>query len=82
MKEVINKLVKYVITFIAMLAVFSLCMIITYALPNGKIRGHIEESIELATGTGVNPLFRNYVPGARLDEYTDMLILNMKTKQV
>ena len=77
MKEAINKILKYVITFIAMLAVFSLCMIITYALPNGKIRGHIEESIELATGTGVNPLFRNYVPGARLDEYTDMLILNI-----
>ena len=47
MKEAINKILKYVITFIAMLAVFSLCMIITYALPNGKIRyAYIKYSIK------------------------------------
>ena len=75
-KKATKKILKYVLTFIAMIAIFSLSMIITYSLPNDKIRNNIEESLEVLIQKGNNPLFEDYVQGAELDQYTDILILS------
>lgn len=75
-KKATKKILKYVLTFIAMIAIFSLSMIITYSLPNDKIRNNIEESLEVLIQKDNNPLFEDYVQGAELDQYTDILILS------
>lgn len=74
--EVVKEILRYVIIFIAMLLLFCIAMIIAYALPNERIRGHIEESKEVLLKYNGNPLFGEYVKGAQLDEYTDLLIIN------
>ena len=79
-KEKIKKIgkiiVSYIIVFIIMLSVFCIAMIATYALPNERIRGHINESKNLILTPNSNPILGDYVEGARMDEATDLLILN------
>lgn len=77
LKNVVKEVFKYFLVFFVMLIVFCVCMIITYALPNGSIRKNISESVTVAAETSNNPLFSFYVPGAQLDKYTDLLILNI-----
>lgn len=80
MKKINNKIVKqisiYVIIFIAMLLLFCTAMISTYLLPDERIRDHIEESKSSILKYNGNPLFGDYINSGKLDEYTDLLILN------
>src|SRR5699024_5864583 len=54
----------------------SIAMIGTYLLPNERIRAHIAESKELLINQNGNPLFTDYIKGANLDVFTDLLIMN------
>lgn len=75
-KEIIKEVFKYIIIFFAMLFIFCLAMIITYALPNNRIRAHIEESKDMLGNLNGNPLFQEDIKGAQLDVFTDLLIMN------
>lgn len=74
--QITKKVVSYILVFIIMLIVFCVSMIVSYALPNEKIQGHIKESKDLILKSNGNPLFGSYVEGAKMDEFTDLLILN------
>ena len=71
-----RKLLSYVIVWIAMLIIFCVGMVLTYALPNDRIQAHIRESKEILLQSNANPLFGEYIEGASLDEFTDWIILN------
>ena len=71
-----KKFLNYVLVYISLILLFSVLMIITYCLPNGRIRYHVAESIPLleSEGNGYNAFFDQ--PGSLLDVDTDTLILN------
>ena len=75
-KDIIKKISSYIILFLIMVVVFSITMIGTYLLPNERIRAHIAESKELLINQNGNPLFTDYIKGANLDVFTDLLIMN------
>lgn len=75
-KDIIKKISSYIILFLIMVVVFSISMIGTYLLPNERIRAHIAESKELLINQNGNPLFTDYIKGANLDVFTDLLIMN------
>lgn len=75
-KDIIKKISSYIILFLIMIVVFSIAMIGTYLLPNERIRAHIAESKELLINQNGNPLFTDYIKGANLDVFTDLLIMN------
>ena len=75
-KDIIKKISSYIILFLIMIVVFSVAMIGTYLLPNERIRAHIAESKELLINQNGNPLFTDYIKGANLDVFTDLLIMN------
>ena len=75
-KGIIKKISSYIILFLIMVVVFSIAMIGTYLLPNERIRAHIAESKELLINQNGNPLFTDYIKGANLDVFTDLLIMN------
>lgn len=75
-KDIIKKISSYIILFLIMVVVFSIAMIGTYLLPNERIRAHIAESKELLINQNGNPLFTDYIKGANLDVFTDLLIMN------
>lgn len=75
-KAVISEFFKCFLVFIVMLVIFCVSMIVTYLLPNGIIRKNVSESLNVAIREDINPLFGDYVKGAQLDEFTDLLILN------
>lgn len=75
-KENIKEILNYIIIFIAMLTIFCLAMIITYALPNDRIRAHIDESKDVLWNLNGNPLFQRDIEVAQLDAFTDLLIMN------
>lgn len=74
--EIVKQILRYIVIFIAMLLLFCIAMIITYAIPNNRIRGHIAESKDILWNLNGNPLFGTYVKGAQLDGFTDLLIMN------
>ena len=74
--NIFKTIVKYLVIYIIMLLIFCLAMIATYALPNKRIQGHIAESKELLLKQNSNPLFGEYIEGAKLDDSTDLLIMN------
>ncbi|MCI8760719.1 MAG: hypothetical protein HFJ34_06395 [Clostridia bacterium] len=75
-KKMGRKVASYSIVFIIMLMIFSMAMLISYALPNQSIQEHIKESKDIILRSNGNPFFGEEVKGAILDEYTDLLILN------
>jgi len=75
-KRIIRPTLRYSIIFVLMLLIFCTGMIVTYALPNQRIQGHIKESKDVLLNMNGNPLFGTYVEGAKLDEFTDLLIMN------
>lgn len=75
-KKVLKKIASYVVLFVLMIIIFCMAMIISYALPNERIQAHIEESKEVLTRAIGNPFFEEYIKGAQLDEYTDLIIMN------
>lgn len=75
-KQASKEILKYIVIFVAMLLVFCIAMVITYALPNGRIRAHIEESKDMLWNLNGNPIFGIHVRGAQLDGFTDTLIMN------
>lgn len=75
-KDIIKKISSYIILFLIMVVVFSIAMIGTYLLTNERIRAHIAESKELLINQNGNPLFTDYIKGANLDVFTDLLIMN------
>ena len=75
-KERVKQGLVYVLIFIVMLVLFCIAMLISYALPNQRIQGHIKESKDFILKSNGNPLFGKYIEGAQLDEFTDLLILN------
>ena len=75
-KDIIKKISSYIILFLIMVVVLSIAMIGTYLLPNERIRAHIAESKELLINQNGNPLFTDYIKGANLDVFTDLLIMN------
>ncbi len=75
-RKILKQVIIYFIIFIVMLVLFCASMIATYALPNERIQGHLRESKEFILNADLNPLFGNYVEGAKLDGFTDLLILN------
>lgn len=77
MKEVLKKILRFVILYFSITAIFVLLMFGSYLLPNYRIRGHIEESIEQLRkeGNGYIPFFNQ--GGATLDTHTDALMLNI-----
>lgn len=72
-----KKLKNYIMLFIAMILIFSLGMIFSSLLPNGRIRSHIEESKDILMKSNNNPLFDNYIIGGKVDDYTDLIIMNI-----
>lgn len=77
MKEkILKKVLIYGIIFVVMVLIFCIGMIVTYALPNQRIQNHIKESKNVLLGMNGNPFFGEYVEGAKLDEFTDLLIIN------
>ena len=72
----IKQIAKYCVIFIIMLLLFCIGMVATYALPNGRIQAHIEESKDILFNLNGNPLFGKYIENAKLDEFTDLLIIN------
>lgn len=77
MKNILKKVLKYLIIYVSLAALFSISMIVTYSLPNNRIRKNVEESIDVfkEEGTCYIPFFKQ--GGALLDSHTDALILNI-----
>ena len=76
-KVIIKKISSYIILFLIMVILFSIAMIGSYLLPNERIRAHIAESEELLVNQNGNPFFIDYINGANLDVFTDLLIMNI-----
>lgn len=72
-----KKFLKYIALYIGIVIVFFTLIVGTYALPNGRIRGHIAESVEQLEKeeNGYIPFFNEL--GAMMDTHTDALILNI-----
>lgn len=72
-----KKIFEYFLVYICLVVIFSFIMVGTYLLPNNRIRGHVEESLQLlnSEGIGYSPFFQQ--GGATLDAHTDALILNI-----
>ena len=65
-KERVKQGLVYVLIFIVMLVLFCIAMLISYALPNQRIQGHIKESKDFILKSNGNPLFGKYIEGARI----------------
>lgn len=76
MKNIIKICIKYLSLFLIMLLIFSLGMIISYCLPNNRIRNHIKESKDYILAKDNDPIFKDYIKNDKLDCFTDLLILN------
>ena len=77
MKKILKKILLFIILYFAITFFFIMLMFGTYLLPNERIRGHIEESLNQlhAEGIGYTPFFSQ--TGALLDTHTDALMLNI-----
>ncbi len=77
MKNIGKKILKYAIIYVILAAAFSISMIVTYSLPNNRIRKNVEASIDVFKEEGICyiPFFKQ--SGALLDSHTDALILNI-----
>ena len=75
-KKLIMEVTKYISIFIVMAIFFSLCMIISYSIPNTMIREHIKESKDYILAMDNEPIFKEYIKVDKLDSYTDLLIIN------
>lgn len=77
MKNIGKKFLKYTIIYITLATVFFISMIVTYSLPNNRIRNNVEKSVDVlkTEGIGYTPFFAK--PAALLDTHTDALILNI-----
>lgn len=76
MKNIIKICIRYLALFLIMLLIFSLGMIISYCLPNNRIRNHIKESKDYILAKDNDPIFKDYIKNDKLDCFTDLLILN------
>ncbi len=72
----LKKVISYIVLYIIMIIIFCLAMISVYAIPNDRIQFHIQESKDNILNFDSNPFFTEYIKGANLDEFTDLLILN------
>lgn len=81
MKIDIRKMKKqffvYFILFISMIVIFCLGMIISYVLPNNRIQAHISEDENVLLRESGNLFFGEYIESAKLDDYTDLVIMNI-----
>lgn len=75
-KQYLKIIASYILLFFIMIGIFCFLMIMTYALPNERIQGHIAESKTALTRAIGNPFFEEYVKGGQLDEFTDLIIMN------
>lgn len=77
MKQVIKKILGYLLLYLGIVVLFSVLMLGTYMLPDYNIRGHVAESIPQLQGEGIGycPFFAQ--SSAMLDTHTDALILNI-----
>ena len=76
-KNIFKTTLKFIILFIILLSIFCISMIISYALPNERIQGHIKESENSITYLSNNMMMLgNNIKGAEMDKFTDILILN------
>ena len=65
-KERVKQGLVYVLIFIVMLVLFCIAMLISYALPNQRIQGHIKESKDFILKSNGNPLFGKYIEGGTI----------------
>ncbi len=75
-KKIIKTCINYLVLFLIIVLVFSLGMIISYSLPNTRIRNHIKESKDYILAKDNDPIFKEYIKNDKLDCFTDLLILN------
>lgn len=76
-KNIFRTVLNFIILFIILLILFCMSMIISYALPNERIQGHIKESENSITYLSNNMMMLgNNIKGAEMDKFTDLLILN------
>ncbi len=78
MKVKLKEIFTYIIVCISMILLFAIGMIISYSLPNNRIRNNIKESMEYMEYTyqNNNPIFGKYITAMQLDPFSDILILN------
>lgn len=77
MTNAIKKITAFILLYLILAITFILLMYISYKLPNDRIRGHVEESLEQIEkeGIGYIPFFNQ--TGALMDTHTDALMLNI-----
>jgi hypothetical protein len=76
MKPIVKKAAIFIGIFITIVLLGLLAIIITYKLPNGKVKKHIEESLSQFKDEGLYFRVESEFYSSQLDNFTDALILN------
>ena len=75
--SLMNALRKISKVYLILISVFLIIMSLVYSIPNRRIKWHVEESVQQLEIEGVYPsVFFNTI-AARLDNYTDSIMLNI-----
>lgn len=72
-----RKILKYLLCYFILVAIFFTLIVFSYLLPNNRIRKHVSESVPILKSEGLSysPLFDEI--GGTLDTHTDALMLNI-----
>lgn len=76
-KNIRNKIKNISIIYIALIAVFTISMVLSYAIPNKRIVNHVKESIPQLQTEGLYPRLYFGTPACQLDNFTDSWMLTM-----
>ena len=76
-KNIRNKIKNISIIYIALIAVFTISMVLSYAIPNKRIVNHAKESIPQLQAEGLYPRLYFGTPACQLDNFTDSWMLTM-----
>lgn len=69
-------LMRYITSFLAMIALFFSLLTLVYMIPDTAIAGNAETSINVLEGEGYSPAPLFYVGAALLDNYTDSVMID------
>lgn len=71
------KLRNIIIIYFVLITAFITSMFLSYSIPTSSIKAHVSNSISLLSKEGLHPTVNLVFKKTKLDNFTDMLMLNM-----
>lgn len=73
----ILKLRNIIIIYAVLIMIFIVSIFLSYSIPSSAIKVHVSDSISLFNKEGIHPLVNSGLKKTKLDNFTDMLMLNI-----